>query len=654
MKSVLIYVFLSTEKSCTFAIEKATTMNKLIISLFFVFTLLSAQSFAQDVKGIKRSDKTEMINGTKFYIHTVKKGQTAYSISKAYGVKVEDIYQNNPGSEQGLQLDQQLKIPVLVKAIGHVEPVQDSLSADGKFIYHRVERGETLYRIMKHFNVNQDVLVANNPGLNANLHPGDIIKIPTQDNLISEKAQALYSDLEEYKVKKKDTYYKLEKKYAVNQQQLEQLNPQLVTNGLQKGMIIFMPKGLKKLATIPTFIEIKADTVLLEGDPLASDSIFAQLFDCDSLIARNDTFRIAIMIPFYANLEKEIRTSSSYYAKKANSYKSFTFIQFYEGFLIALDSIKQLGFNAEVYVYDTKADTATVRQIIQKHEFESLDLIIGPLFNANVKLVLEAVEENNTKVISPFSRESDLVQNHPNLFKVAPSTTSIIKSSCEWVADSLPNARILVIHDDKKSQVQVVELMKKSFNQHAGNGIDTNEVFFYSYKKDGVSKMLKNLSPDHKNVIVNLVNNEAEISNFLRVFNPKSEDYQIYLIGSELNWKRFETLEIKYLVDLHLTQCTSHFIDHTDTTVFYFEKRFINRYETVPSTLAFNGFDISWFFLNALYYYGPGFESCMNKLNVHTMSTKYIFKKNGEGGYENTYLNMYQYNNYKLVNKRQP
>jgi len=153
--------------------------------------------------------------------------------------------------------------------------------------------------------------------------------------------------------------------------------------------------------------------------------------------------------------------------------------------------------------------------------------------------------------------------------------------------------------------------------------------------------------------VVNLVNNEAEISNFLRQLNPKAEDFEIYLIGSELNWKRFETLEIKYLVDLHLTQCTSHFIDPMDTTVADFEQRFINRYQTVPSSLAFSGFDISWIFLNGLYYYGPGFESCINKLEVHTMSTKFVFKKRTNGGYENSYLNMYQYDNYKLVNKRQ-
>jgi len=627
-------------------------MNKLKISIFFIFIILSVQSFAQDMTGIKRSDKTEMVDGTKFYIHTVLKGQTAYSISKAYGVKVEDIYKNNPGSEQGLQLDQELRIPFAAEAVGQVELLQDSLSADGKFVYHRVERGETLYRIMKNFNVNQEVLLEHNPGLSANLHPGDVIKIPTQESMISEKAQALYADVEEYKVKKKDTYYKLEKKFAVNQQQLEQLNPQLKSSGLQKGMIILMPIGLKKMDTIPTYTEIKMDSVILEGDSILADSIFAELFDCDSLLARKDTFKVALMIPFYSDLESEIRTSSAYYTKSANYYKSFTFIQFYEGFLMAVDSMKQRGFNVEVFVYDTKADTATVRSITQKEEFKSLDLIIGPLFQENVKIVLQECTINNTKVVSPFSRDMTMIANYPNLYKVAPSVDAIIKSSCEWVSDSIPDARIMVIYENNAGQKHAVDLMKKSFMLHAGQGIDTTQVFYYSYSSGGLNKMIQNLSKDRKNVLVNLVRNEAKISDFLRRLNPKVEDYDIYIIGSELNWKRFETLEVKYLVNLHLTQCTSHFIDPLDSTVLDFENQFINRFQTVPSSTAYTGFDLTWYFLNALYYYGPTFESCLGKLKVHNMSTKFEFKRQSNGGYENSYLNMYQYNDYKIVNKR--
>ena len=626
-------------------------MNKLQISIFLLFFLFSLQSVAQEKVDIKRSDKTEIVNGEKYYIHTVQKGQTTYSLSKFYHVGLADIYKNNPGSENGLKLDQQLKIPFNVDAGVIKKEKKDSLSSDKDFIYHKVSKGETLYRITRKYNVNQNVLSIYNPNLTVNLRPGDIIKIPTQNKLISDKAKLLYPSLMDYKVKKRDTYYKLHRKLDVSQAQLEQLNPILKDQGLQKGLVITVPKGLKKLDTIPVYVEIVPDSVVVQFDSLSIDSA-SKFIVCDSIMARSDTFHIALMIPFYTDLEGVIRTSSAYYSKEASTYKSFRFIQFYEGFLMALDSIKALGFNAEVYIYDTKGDTAETRRITEKPEFQSLDLVIGPLFHANVKIVLEAGKVNNTKVVSPFSRDMELVETCSNLFKVMPNTQSIISSSCQWVSDSLPNSRIIVLHDGTKAELELVGLIKKSFEQHAGTGIDTNQVFFYSYKNSGSKKLLNKLTADRKNVLINLSNNEAKISNFVRDLNSKAEDNEIYLIGSELNWKRFETLEVKYLVNLHLTQCTQHFIDPLDTAAHQFELGFISKYKTVPNFVAYNGFDISWFFMNALYYYGVNFEQCMNKLDVHTMSTKYRFKQNGSGAYENSYLNLYQYNNYKLVNKK--
>jgi len=627
-------------------------MNKIIAGFLLVFVFLSIQLIAQDPNGIKRSEKTEIINGNRYYIHKVKKGQTAYSLSKAYGVSVEDIYKNNPGADQGLQLDQELKIPFSIKAIGKIQILQDSISEDGSFIFHHVERGETLYHIMKKYNVNQDILVKFNPGLSANLHPGDVIKIPTQEKQISDKAKDLYAEVTDYKVKKKDTYYKLEKKFAVSQQQLEQLNPQLKTLGLQKGMIIQMPVGLKKLDSIPAFVELEVDSVPDFPDSLLMDTTIIGSINCDTIIARVDTFRIALMMPFYEDDEQDIRTSNAYYTKDVSAYRSFTFIQFYEGFLMALDSIKQKGFNAEVYIYDTKNDTSEVRKITQKPEFQTLDLVIGPLFSKNLRIVLEATRNTNTVVVSPFTRDKSLVNNNPHLFKLSPNTNSLVESSCDWVADSMKNARIMIIHNGSADELNMLKYIRRNFYRHAGQGIDTNNIFIYSYQNGGVDKIMNNLAENQKNVLVNLVDNEADISTFIRTLNNKAEDYDIYLIGSEWHWKRYKTLEIKYLVNMHLTLCSSYFVDHTDTTVQAFEHRFVDRYQTLPNNYAFTGFDIAWYFMNALYYYGPGFETCINKLDVKNMHTKFLFRKVENSAYENTFLNIYQYNNYQLIMKR--
>jgi ABC-type branched-subunit amino acid transport system substrate-binding protein/LysM repeat protein len=57
-----------------------------------------------------RSPVIEKIDGRDFYIHTIKRGQTLYMISKAYGVEVNDIIAENPGVKEGIKADQKLRI----------------------------------------------------------------------------------------------------------------------------------------------------------------------------------------------------------------------------------------------------------------------------------------------------------------------------------------------------------------------------------------------------------------------------------------------------------------------------------------------------------------------------------------------------------------
>lgn len=84
-------------------------MNKKIFLVFLLWLPLG-RGFAQSSLIIK-SDKIETIDGKKFFIHSVEKGQTLYSISKAYGTTVDIILANNQDAIDGLKSGDRLKIP---------------------------------------------------------------------------------------------------------------------------------------------------------------------------------------------------------------------------------------------------------------------------------------------------------------------------------------------------------------------------------------------------------------------------------------------------------------------------------------------------------------------------------------------------------------
>lgn len=130
----------------------------LIILLLFSFQLYNVKSeeaFYQET--------TFLAQNNDFFLHTVERGQTVYSISKMYNVKEKDIYQLNPGSEQGIQAGSQLKIP------------QES----GSYFYHTIQPKETLYSVSKRYYMTGNDIITANPGLSVETFTiGKTIRIP--------------------------------------------------------------------------------------------------------------------------------------------------------------------------------------------------------------------------------------------------------------------------------------------------------------------------------------------------------------------------------------------------------------------------------------------------------------------------------------------
>jgi len=91
------------------------------------------------------------ILSTDFIYHRVKRKQTVYSLSKKYNVTQADIFACNPGSRYGINENQIIKIPKSKEVVDAIQQfmvdktVTDTLKTEDKYIYHKVEKGDTEY-----------------------------------------------------------------------------------------------------------------------------------------------------------------------------------------------------------------------------------------------------------------------------------------------------------------------------------------------------------------------------------------------------------------------------------------------------------------------------------------------------------------------------
>jgi len=68
------------------------------------------------------------------------------------------------------------------------------------------------------------------------------------------------------------------------------------------------------------------------------------------------------------------------------------------------------------------------------------------------------------------------------------------------------------------------------------------------------------------------------------------------------------------------------------------------------SKYAFIGFDVTYYFLNALLQYGNEFMYCLQNTKMDPLSSKLQFKKTLNGGYENQSVFIVRYKDFKMEN----
>lgn len=133
-----------------------------------------------------KSSNIQTINGKKYYLHKLEKGQSLYSITKLYNVKLEDIYAENPELKDGTKAGQEIKIPFAGDA-AHFNNANSSTTTPtrvattaidtSKYTMYKVGKGETVYAITRKFNLSGDYFEKLNPGSKAGLKEGQWVAI---------------------------------------------------------------------------------------------------------------------------------------------------------------------------------------------------------------------------------------------------------------------------------------------------------------------------------------------------------------------------------------------------------------------------------------------------------------------------------------------
>ena len=553
--------------------------------------------------------------GQNYTKHIVLKGETITQIAQKYKVTPLDIYNLNPDAQSGVQLNSVLLIPVS-KLKSHAVS-----STKGNPKTHEVLAKETIYSISKLYAVSvEDFETANKEALKEGLKIGQMLVIPSKSALKpAVKTTVKAADKIIYhEVLPKETKYAIANKYGLTVEQLEQLNPEIVS-GLPIGFKLivsgtadkFNSKEQPKVALTPKTIKIEYVA--------KSNKVFSKLIK--SRTSQNAK-ELILLLPF--NISKIENDSLNSVASKLKNDKFLNMtLDFYSGVLMAIDSAKVIGLNVNIRILDSEEtkNSSAIPALVQKNNLQNADAIIGPFYQTNVEKLAELVSSNNVSVISPLSKE--MGKSFPNLYQSMPSNDNLRTAMFSYLNNKDGNT--VAIIDLKKNTVRDFFIKNKKQIKLVGFN-EKGSIVKDSLRKLFVKNKLNYVILDSQKTGVILASTSALLG--------LMPEYQIQLVILEANpTLDFDEIDLNRLTKLKMLYPS--LVRENDTPeAKLFSAAFKKDNKVFPNQFATRGFDLTFDTMQRLSQ-DINFEETIENKATEQIENKFDYIKNSSDGYSN-------------------
>jgi len=559
-----------------------------------------------------QTDPAESVDQNSTFQHTVSKGETLYSISNMYHTTVAEINRYNPGASEGIAVGQLLTIP---------QRRVISEEKEENYRFHTILPKETLYSVSKTYSLKPEDVMLANPGLSAETFQiGKTIRIPFFE---SYEVIAPYEHQTKnitHQVQKKETLYSIARNYQVEASEIERLNPK-ISDGLKANMELIIP--------------VKRS--LLEKDARTQENEANRLLTQYLPSSKVDVMRVGLLLPF---LDEKGRGH-------------LRLQEYYEGFLLAVEEMKNNGVNLELFVFEIGKgdDTGKLKSLLETIEMRSLNLVIGGVNDAQIRLISDFSRANNIKYVVPFSQSNGEVLNNGNIFQVNPISSATLTKASSVFVETFRNANIIFATGGQNDKKEFTAELQKMLRE---NGLSYQTI---SLTESTNSAIIPLLSSGKENVILPT----SADSNTLRqlIYELKEVRETDSLTAIRLfGYPEWQTYTDQ-VADYHLfgTYIYTHFfIDKANPRTEAFTRNFNKWYgrnlmDTHPS-YGLWGYDTGLFFMTALNRYGTRFEQDIASIRINSLQFAFHFERvSNWGGFINSGLYFIYYDTNGRINQ---
>ena len=512
----------------------------------------------------------------------------------------------------GLSAQEYTPVPVTIS--------KEKARVDGKVYYsHIVLERQTLYSICKAYNVTMEQIFEANPSVKEEgLKKNSILLIPCPDRKQETVVTAADTSQSGGKAGKKQKIHTVKwyedldaiaDRYGVSVESIMKANG-LTGRKLSKRQKLVIPEP----GQIFPEEEAAADTVA------AADTLPAGEGPANAaalLPDRTEKVEAVLLLPFNASGEKPRNGS----------------IDFYNGALMAVKQLGDSGTDIDLSVYDVEGGILPVTT----ERLEKSDIVIGPVSAGDLSRLMEKCPET-TCIVSPLDHKAEYLENgHPNFIQAPSSNLTIYEDLAEWIKEERGDSdeKVIIIHEKGARNIEETGAMNTILEK---DGIPFSSFSYSILEGRDVQEPLKAMMDSCSvNRILVMSESEAFVNDVVRNLNLLIHGgYGVILYGAS-KIRSFETIEVDNLHHTQLHTSLAYYVDYENPSVRDFVRKYRALYNTEPTPYAFQGYDVTLYFLQLCATYGKDWAKHLENSGKAMLQTDFRFRKAGENdGYVNT------------------
>ena len=540
-----------------------------------------------------------VIGGVKYAIHDVAKGETLYSLSRRYGVTVDDIKSANEALAAGLKAGQRIKIPV--KSAAEKEQPKVRL--------HKVVRGETLYSLSKLNDLTVEELRAANPHVRKGLKAGQLIEIPLK-RVVEQPAptpaptpapQAEQPKVEQPKVEQTQTDATTGATTPVAEEKreepakVEQVALRTLKQGERAKVALLLPLGSEERPQQNYIDFYRGFLIGLDSVRMVGHSVSLELHN-----TAHDYHRVEQIISSGALNEVDLVVGPVY-----------------EDELIPVATALQ-GKGTP---------------------------IVSPLANLT-QTTNNAVFQMSPSPASKLVKVRELFDGTKRV--VIVSTDNIDKEFDAEVRGMLKDTANVVEHKYIYEHPSVIEKREKEREKMREAGLVVDD----TPSPSDMSPLLRGEQPT---VIVVTADNEIEVDRILAAIasanialTARSQRVAPFVVYGNNRWNRYRNIDRAILFSNNVTMLSTYHARRSEPVIRSFDSRFVKEYGTLPSLYAYRGYDAAVVFVKSLY---GAMETGLEGAHSMPLLSPYIFEADEKSGVRinNQWIKVNYNNNFTIT-----